>query len=174
MTQHFLGQGVLDLVREVKTVVVKAFEHIELKQTVTPDDFLLAYNFVRQNVKVIEDAPTYLIHESWKLTCTNPDFPDFEVLNQMLAETKDILQCFDCLALLESLVDHGFRDLQELVRRSFVFLGLEQCPMVKVLPALKTQTENRGEVFVRDRLKSDSSINFLANVYEAFCNEPPK
>ncbi|OQR73517.1 hypothetical protein BIW11_09683 [Tropilaelaps mercedesae] len=174
MTHHFLNQGVLELVRKVKVVVVRAFEHIELKQTVSPDDFLLAYGYVRKNVPVIENAASYLIRDCWESACANPETANFEALNEMIAETKDILQCSDCLALLENLIDYGFRDLQELVRRSFIFLGLDQCPMVKVLPALKVQTAKRGELFVHDRLASDCSKNFLANVYEAFCNEPQR
>lgn len=174
MTQHFLDQGLLELVRDIKITVVKAFEHIELKQIVVPDDFLLAYNFVRKNVQVLENAASYLIRDSWETACTVPGAEHFEKLNQMIADTKDILNCTDCLALLDNVVDHGFRELQELIRRSYAFLGLDQCPLVKVLPALKTQTEKRGDVFVMNMLGSDSSKNFLANVYEAFCTEPRK
>lgn len=174
MIQNFLDMGVLEVVRVVKNHVQASFGHIELKQAVTADDFLLGFNFVKTNVRIIENAPSYLMMDQWALACTSQESPlsNSEILNQLISDTKDILQCSDCLAVLEQLVNSGFRDLNAVVGKSFGVVGDDKCPLVKLLPSLKTEIYKRGNGFVKDSLSSSYSKDFLANVYEAFCNNP--
>ena len=174
MIQNFLDKGVLEVIRIVKDHVLAAFGHIELKQAVTADDFLLGFNFVRTNVKIIDNAPSYLMMDQWAPACSSQQNPlsNAEILNNLISDTKDILQCSDCLAVLERLVGSGFRDLNALVNKTFTFVGADRCHLVKLLPTLKTEMYKRSNEFVKESLNSSYSKDFLANVYEAFCNNP--
>lgn len=174
MIQNFLDDGVLEVIRVVKDHVLNAFGRIELGQVVTTDDFLLGFNFVKTNVKIIDNAPSYLMMDQWAPACSSQENPlsNTEILNQLISDTKDILQCSDCLAVLEHLVGSGFRDLNAVVNKTFSFVGDEKSHLVKLLPYLKTEIYKRDNGFVEESLKSDYSKNFLANIYEAFCNNP--
>ncbi|XP_003747260.1 peroxisomal biogenesis factor 3-like [Galendromus occidentalis] len=174
MLQNFLDKGVHEVIRVVKIHVLAAFGPIELKQVVTADDFLLGFNFVRTNVKIIENAPAYLMMDHWTPACTSQENPlsNSEILNQLTSETRDILQCHDCQAVLERLIGSGFRGLNAIATKAFGYVGDGKCHLITLLPSLKTEIYKRDNGFVKESLNSSCSKDFSANVYEAFCNNP--
>ncbi|CAN8013871.1 unnamed protein product [Ixodes persulcatus] len=179
LIQHFFEGGIEELVHVVKAAVVAAFGHVSLKERVSVNDFVVAFDYIKGYVsRGSKPLPGFMRFLLPPLNVES-DSQEVTVLNTMILETRDILETDDFSKVLATCIDIGFGNLRGEVEESFHIMQMAEgsgdqvatsFALAKLLPVLKNGlVAGRADSFLKQILQVELLRSMLANVYEAFC-----
>lgn len=179
LIQHFFDAGIEELTHLIKAAVVSAFGHVSLKEHVSTNDFVVAFDYIKSYVSRDQrPLPNFLRLLFPPLRVEN-DSQEVSILNTMTLETRDILETEDFSKVLAMCIDVGFANLRTEIEECFRIMEIAEgsgdhvvsCfPLARLLPVLKSSlVAERNETFLKRILQAELLRSMLANVYEAFC-----
>lgn len=199
----FYDQRLDLLIQHVEQSVEDALQGYKLDYKIGIQDFKVILDKIKRSISFFlasSDSITKLLFpdpqelSEMDLSSVCPDSGklnegDDQMLRQMLAETKDILESSDFHHVLDSSIEVGYAVVLDFLLGAFIRLegklkenddkfgfsnpNTIQVPLAKILPEIRKSHLNRNEsdqkILVNHLLSLDVLNCFAANVYEAFC-----
>ncbi|XP_005097122.1 peroxisomal biogenesis factor 3 [Aplysia californica] len=193
LVKQFIEQGFLDFINYLRLAVMKEIGSLPLKELMSLDQLTSVFDHIRERVECGVDKPTQSLYP---YLLTSEQVPDIakttvqnsedELLEKLIAETRDILESNDFHTVLKGSIDRGYHCILDGVADHYKQQsastehpsGIHEISiaLAKLVPVINSLMYSicgdAPNPFIQELLLMEELKQLAANVYEAFSQDP--
>jgi len=192
LVKQFVERGYLDFINYLRLAVTKEIGSLNLKELVSLDQLSTVMQHIRERVECGVNKPTqslnpYLLASEQvpDVTRTTQLLPEDQLLEKLIAETRDIFESNDFHTVLKSTIDRGYHCLLDGLAEHYKEQAAQGEPragihdlsvaLARLIPVVNSLTftisADAPSSFIQELLLMDEMKQLAANIYEAFSQE---